>query len=484
MGLRTRLRLMTKAAVGTFDESSAKQAWGLLSGVLPGDVGTPPARGTREYLRAYSEMPWLRAVASRVATAVAAAEWQLYIKGKPGKGRRDFALQRSNDHAHRKALMETARLHDDLRQIEEHPLLDLMHSANSLQTGQQMRKVTQLHIDLTGEAFWLKERDALGTVVGVWPIPPDWVINTPTPVTRRFRVSFRGWRGEIPDTEMLWMSDPDPSNPYARGTGSVQALADELETDEYAAKHMKAFFYNRARPDLLVWPKTGVMRPEAVARFEEEWLGQSQGFWKAFKPYFLTREVGVKELDQNFRSLEIVKIREQERNTVIQQFGMPPELLGVIENSNRATINAADYLMSRYVVQPRLEFIRAVLQERLVPEYDERLILDYVSPVQRDEEAQLKAAIAAPWAQSVDEWREMQGRAKLDGGKGEVHVFSGTQKEHTMGEEPEPVAPVDPSTGLPLAPGRPPATPDDRDDDERAFAEWHRLSRDLMREDR
>lgn len=473
MGLGSRLRLIGKAAVGTFTEDSAKRAFGLLSGVLPGGLGMPPKRGTREYLLAYSEMPWLRAVASRVATSVASAEWQLFVKGKAGSARRDWTMQRSTDKAHRERMVKQGKEDGDLRQIEEHPLLDLLHSANDLQTGQQMRKVTQLHLDLAGESFWLKERDGLGMIIAVWPVPPDWVINTPTPTNRHFRVSFRGWRGLIPDTEMLWFAEPDPANPYGRGTGNTQALADELETDEYAAKHMKAFFYNRARPDLLVWPKTGVMRPEAVERFEEDWMGKSQGFWRAFKPYFLSREVGVKELDQNFRSLTLVQIREQERNAVIQQFGMPPELLGVIENSNRATINAADYLFSRYVVQPRLEFLRCILQERMVPEFDERLILDYVNPVQKDEEHQLKAAAAAPWSRSVDEWREMQGLPPLADKKGEVHIFSGTVKEHTMGEEPEPPpVPLLPPGTNPLAP-----PPDDEDPDARAFREWMTAAR-------
>jgi HK97 family phage portal protein len=484
-----RLRLIGKAAVGTFDEASAKRAFGLLSGVLPGGLGPPPVRGTKEYLRAYSEMPWLRAVASRIATAVSSTEWQLFVRGKSGeRARRDWAMQRAQNPVRRKALRQQAMNMGDLREIEDHPLLDVLNDANSLQTGAQMRKVTQLHLDLVGESFWLKERDALGMVVAVWPIPPDWVINTPTPINKFFRVQFRSWRGLIPDTEILWFSEPDPANPYGRGSGTAQALGDELETDEFVAKHTKAFFYNRARPDLLVWPKQGTLRQENVDRLEESWLQSSQGFWKAFKPYFLSREVGVQTLDQNFRALMLVQLREFERIAIIQQFGIPPELLGVLENSNRATIEAADYLFSRYVIQPRLEFLRAVMQERLVPEFDERLILDYVNPVSEDKEHHLKAAQAAPWSINVDEWRELQGREPLDDKKGEVHIFPTGVREHTMGEEdPMPVG-FDPETGRPFAPFDPdasgkPGNKPPADDDEKAFQEWRALSRRLTGED-
>lgn len=420
-----RLRVAVKAAVGVFSDEAQKEALGMLTGIMPGGLGAPPARGTQQFLQAYSQMPWLRAVSSRVATSVASTEWQLFVGKKKDAPRahRDQRLQRAVG-PNRQKLMSSAMESGELTQITDHVLLDTLHDANSFQTGGQMWKVTQLHLDLVGEAFWIKERDGMGVTVGLWPVPPHWVINTPTPTNRFFRVGFRAWRGMIPDTEILWFSDPDPSNPYGRGSGTAQALADELETDEYAAKHTKAFFYNRGRPDLLVYPKAPErMREQDVQRLEEDWMSRNQGFWRAFKPYFLTREVGVEQFEQNFRSQQIVQLREYERNVIIQVFGMPPELLGVLENSNRATIDAADYLMSKYVVKPRLDFLRAVIQERLIPEYDERLIVDYVSPIQEDKEMELQAATVAPWAHTLDEWRHRQGLPPLKGGKGDVHVF-------------------------------------------------------------
>lgn len=431
LSLKDRFRLLGKAALGVMSESAQHDIYGMLGGIQPGGQGQPPPKGTKQFLEAYSQMPWLRAVASRVSAAVAQTEWQLFVEKKKGapKATRNALIQRAGP-TNRRKMLKSAQDRGDATQIDQHLLLDTINNANSFQTGDAMWKVTQLHIDLVGEAFWIKERDGLGTVVGLWPIPPDWVLNTPTPSNPTFRVGFRSWRGLIPDTEVLWFADPNPVNPYGRGSGTVQALGDELETDEYAAKHTKSFFYNRARPDLLVFPKNGqTMRPADAQRLEEDWISRNQGFWRAFKPYFLTREVGVEQLEQNFRSLQLVQLREFERDSIIQMFGMPPELLGVVENSNRATIDAADYLFSRYVVTPRLEFLRSVLQERLVPEYDERLIIDYVSPIQDDKELALKAATAAPWSLEMDEWRALSGREPLGEDKGgTVRFFPNTGK--------------------------------------------------------
>lgn len=418
--LRDRLKLLVRAAIGVFSDTSTQQVYGMLAGIFPGTAGQPPKRGTRELLNAYNEMPWLRAVVNKVSRSVASVPWRLYVVRRNGKAVKISKIQWT-DYAGRQKLMVSYRKQGELMEIEEHPLLDLFNKPNSFLTGLVFRQLTQIYIDLAGEAFWLKERNGAGRPVTLWPLPPDWVISTPTPAHRFFRVSFRGWQGEIPDTEILWMVDPDPLNPYGRGSGVARALSDELETDEYAAKHTKSWFYNRARPDVII--SADGLRPEDTRRLEQDWLARNQGFWKAYKPYFLSKKIDVQTLSQTFENMQLVELRKYERDTIIQIYGVPPEILGIIENSNRATIEAADYLFAKWVVQPRLEFLRNVLQEFLVPEFDDRLILDYENPVSEDKEYNLKVAQASPWSMTVDEWRELQGREPLPDGQGQVYML-------------------------------------------------------------
>ena len=422
-----RLSVAAKALVGIFSDESARQAHGMLGGIFGSSEGDPPYRGAANLLESYSTMPWLRAVAQRVATSVASSstQWRLYA---PASGnRRDVSLiQRAANHETRKQLIRKAE--NDLVPVEDHILLDSLNKANSYMVGQSLFKVTQIHLDLVGESFWIKQRNNFGAPVEFWPVPPNWVQATPTPQKRSFRVSFKGWQGEIPDTEMLWMADIDPANPYGRGTGMARSLSDELETDEYAAKHTRQLFFNRARPDMIIWPKQQGphdigLQQDQVRRLEERWLDGHQGFWKAFKPFFVGREINVHEVNQSLQELQLVELRKHERDTIVQVFGIPPELLGILQNSNRATIESADYLFSRWVVAPRMEFLRSQLQERLLPEYDDRLVLDFVSPVAEDREHMLQASKAAPWALKVDEWRVLQGQEPLDDSAGQVHMM-------------------------------------------------------------
>jgi hypothetical protein len=64
--------------------------------------------------------------------------------------------------------------------------------------------------------------------------------------------------------------------------------------------------------------------------------------------------------------------------------------------------------------------VTELLATHLVPEFDERLILDYDTPMMEDKEYRLNVARAAPWSLLVDEWRELMDYEPLENGRGRV----------------------------------------------------------------
>ncbi len=416
-----------KALTGLFTTPALTQgSGGLIGGLIGGGAsGAPVARGTQAYLSSYSSMPWVRGVAGKIAQAVSATPWQLLVIREQGRNRatKDARIQYGS-RAQRQALLKQRQKQAEVVEITEHPMLDLLNDANSFHTGLSLRKLSMIYLDLIGDCFWLKQRNALGAPIAAWPIPPHWITKVPTVDQPFYEMRSQGQQFLVDDTEMLWMSDSNPENPYSRGVGHMQSVSDELEIGEYGQKMVKQVFFNRARPDLLVMPKEGPPLSESdVDRLEQRWSQATQGFWRAFRPFFMKRAVEVKVFEQNFQSIQMTQLLDHQRDTIFQVFGIPPEIMGVLSNSNRATIEAAEYLFMEYVVVPRLEFIRQQLQSRLVPEYDDRLILDYVAPTRSDKALELEAAKAAPWALSMDEWRELQGFEEKEDGSGGVHMI-------------------------------------------------------------
>lgn len=371
-----------------------------------------PRPGTEELLAMYRKSPWIRAVVNKVSKDVAKVSWSLYV-ARPGPGERAVRLRKAQHGTYEERLKarKQAEATMILEEITEHPMLDLLDKPNPFLTGAMARQVTQVWLDLKGEGYWLKERGTLGEVIALWPIPPQWVRRTPTPGNPFYELRKGTFQQIVPMSEVMTFADVNAENPYGRGTGTAEALADEIETDEYAAKHTKAWFYNRARPDILV---AGPSLSESEARrLEEDWNQKHQGFWRAFKARFTNAELQVHEISQTFESMQLVDLRRYERDTIVQVFGVPPEILGILAQSNRATISAADFLYESHVIVPRLELVRDVLQEQLVSDFDERLIVDYENPVDEDHEFQLEVAKSQSHTLKVNEWRAMAGLEPL-----------------------------------------------------------------------
>lgn len=421
--------------------------------VLPQGT-TPPQRGLAQLIGGYASMPWLRAVAERIGRSVASCEWQLYFP-QTERGRAEMrALRRDAPQRERRAWFQRLASAGDIREIESHPFLDAWDRPNPALNGFNSRLLTTLYLDLGGDGAWLLERNLAGMPIGWWPIPPTWVLSFPTAVEPGYRVNLPGWTGTIPAEEVVSFVNVNPADPYGRGSGIARALADELETDEATAKHLKGFFYNRARPDLLIYGKSMAdLDSKQKRQIELDWRSKVGGFWNAWKPYFMRlAEVNVKELSQTLESMQMTDLRAHQRDTILHVFGAPPEVFGILENSNRSTIAAADFLFQKHLVVPRLELLRQTVQETLLPQYDERLVFEYVSPVEEDEEFYLKVAQAAPAVRNVDEWRELQGLGPHpDPQSGSAHLVSFSTEsradlrpaEKAMPSQPPPPPPSD-----------------------------------------
>jgi len=409
-----------------FAPPEVRDAFNMTQGLFPVGHTAPPKRGTSELLRAYSDLPWLRAVTHKIGRSIGATTWQVFAtREKPGGAKpkfyRDRLAQRA-DAATRAKRIKALQKEQILVEIDGHPAIDVISAGNPVLGGMSAIGLSQIYLDIVGEAFLMKERSGLARPAALWPIPPNWVMELAMPGVRdSFRVSYLSWQADIPATEMLMFMEPDPFNPYTRGSGTARALNDELSTDELAAKYTSAFFKNGGRPDYLVYLE-GAGEPEVAAakgRLEE----QHRGVHRAFRPLVTNRKIEVQTLSHKLREMTFVELRKYQRDIVVQVFGMPPEILGIIEQSNRATITAAEFLFSKHVLVPRLELIRTVLQQQLVAEFDDRLILDYVSPVQTDHAFELEAMKAAPWAFDIDEWREIGGQQPLEDDAGKFFMI-------------------------------------------------------------
>lgn len=380
----------------------------------------PPTRGASEILQSYNDSTWLRAVLNKVGRGVGDTEWKLYAASPSAQGKFNTKSVTGLNLERRHAYIKRNIKNKVLTEIETHPFLDLLTFGNDLLLGKTVIQLTAQYLDLVGEAFLVIERNTkTGIPVGLWPMPPIWVGNMPSPANPYYTIyNEKGSPIEIPITDVIAIKDPNPTNPYGRGTGLVKSMGDDIEIEEYSARHLKAFFYNRARPDVII-SGDNIGRDD-TERLEQKWLAKHAGVMNQFKPLFFSRKIDVTQFTQNMEQQQMVQIRKAERDNVLNGFGVPPEILGITTTSNRSTISSADLFWNKHVIAPRCEFIRATFQRWLLPQFDDRLILDFESPISEDTEHKLDIMKAAPWAFTVDDWRAEAGSDPLPNNTGEV----------------------------------------------------------------
>ena len=319
----------------------------------------PPAMNTSEWLDMFSKSPRL-AVVDRIASDVANVSGRLLRINADGS--------------------ET--------EIANHPFIDFMEQPNPLyeMTSSAVWRLHEIYLLLVGESFFLIERDENGRPTELWNVPPHWVKMTPYLGNPTYQIiSPGGLSMTVPVDDMFVMKQLNPLDPFMRGLGIAESIADEVEIDEYAAKFQKRFFYNDATPPtvFLMPDATDEQRDTFLAR----WNQRFRGVDNSHRVAALSGNVEVKELgDTGSKNLAFVDSRIAMRDAVLEHFGVPREIMGITENSNRATADAAQYIYAKNVLTPRLKSREEAINKQLLPMFGDDLVwrFDAVIPYDKD----------------------------------------------------------------------------------------------------
>jgi hypothetical protein len=280
---------MVKAARGAM--AGAEIGWQAAgSGFTVTQWQTGPRLGAAETLAAYSQMPWLRAYLQKVSEDVASTPWMIMaVEGDGGRAIRDARIQRAARHKDRKSMMARYLKQGRLREIVDHPLIDVIGGGSDWFSGTTTMQLTQLHLDLIGELAWLLSLNQLGLPAEIVPIPPTWLQVIPPRGAGTFNVVGPSGAYEIPSDFLIYAYHPNPADPFRRGTGLAQVMGDELEVDEFAAKYVKDWFRNKAIPPVLI-AGLGIQGSE-IDRLEHRWLAKYAVKGTGWLPHFLGTDV-------------------------------------------------------------------------------------------------------------------------------------------------------------------------------------------------
>lgn len=318
----------------------------------------PPERNTEEWIRTFRTNPRL-AVVERIASDLSFAEGKLFRVDENG----------------------------DEQEITAHPFLDFWANPNPLHemSSAALWRLLEIYLKLKGEGYFIMERDEFGRPAELWPVPTHWVQMTPYHGFPYYTVRLtNGQLMEVPVDDMFVMKDLDPYDPFKRGLGQSEALADEIETDEYAAKFQKRFFFNDATPNIIIgMPKS---TEEQRKRFLAEWMQRFKGVFQSHGVATVNGDVTVNKIGESMKDMDMVNGRTFLRNAALEHYGVPREIMGITESSNRATSEAAQFIYAQNVLMPILRRREEAINHQLIPWFGDDLVWHFDDIVPRNQE--------------------------------------------------------------------------------------------------
>jgi HK97 family phage portal protein len=305
--------------------------------------------------------------------------------------------------------------------VEEHPLLDLLWQVNPWMNAFDLREVTTLSQELTGNSYWFLLIGPLGVPVEIWPLLPQYV----RPITDK-KDFITGYK-----------YTPDPLDPQlfsveeiihfrymglknsVLGVGPLEAAVLAADLHYNMNKLETTMMMNGGRPDIaMVLPAdAGFMSPEQKKRLRLEWRQKYGGPNKAGRLAILEGGAELKDLTPSPREMAFLTGRKATRAEVAAIFGVPESKISV-EDVNRANAEAGNYTYQKDTVLPKLRRIEQKLNERLIPLFSDTLFVAFDNPVPSDKDYRLKQVethLKSGYA-SVNEERAIDGREPVPWG--------------------------------------------------------------------
>lgn len=298
-------------------------------------------------------------------------------------------------------------------EIFDHELLDLLSGVNPFQTSYDLKYITSSHLELAGNSYWLLDgvKSDTDKPTAIFVLSPKNTSPIPAKLPefiKGYRYSVNGETQVFKQYEILHFKYPDPNDPY-QGIGTVQAIIDWIQTDNFANDVNLNYFKNGARLGGLLSSDNAITDAQMkVLRASFENLYKGAG--NAYRVAVLPKGVKYDEASSNPKDMDFANMQSVMREKILSGFRVPKTILGSSESeTNRATAETSNYVFAARTVKPKLEQMVQQLNEFLVPRYGDNLYLDFSDPVPEDRAQrieEMKAAVGLQPVISVNEARE------------------------------------------------------------------------------
>lgn len=328
-------------------------------------------------------------------------------------------------------LFQTGKDRD--KELFNHDILDLLGAVNDYQTGFELKYTIVAHLEATGNAYIFLE--------GVTkPMDKPFALHMMNPAKMKvlvdreqFPARIQGYRYtlgtkiyDFQPYQLIHIKYVDPSDPF-EGVGTVQNIAQWVDSDNNAMEFNRQFFLNGARIGGFL-ETDAAHTPDQLAYLKTSFEAAFTGIQNAYKVLALPKGVKYEEGGKTQKDLDFPNLMDMMRDRIIAGFKVPRTALGITDDVNRANAEATDYVFAARTIKPIMTIINSYLNEFLVPRYGSNLYLDFKDPVPEDRalrmEEMAKATGGAPVMSANEAREEYFGLDPVEGGDAVMIPFN------------------------------------------------------------
>jgi HK97 family phage portal protein len=288
-------------------------------------------------------------------------------------------------------------LNDGARELDAHPLLDLLAKPNPRQTGAELIEALAGHLLVAGNAY-LELVSVSGSARELHALRPDRMKVVPGgegwPEAYEYSVGGRTLRFDMRETPapVLHLAFFHPLDDHY-GLAPLEAAGLAVDTHNAASAWTKALLDNAARPSgaLVYSAGGGNLSEEQFERLKTELEENYRGAKNAGRPLLLEGGLDWKSLSLTPKDMDFIAAKHTAAREIALAFGVPPMLLGIPGDNTYSNYAEANRALYRQTVLPLAARVFGAISGWLAPAMGEGLTLtvdlDQVSALSAERES-------------------------------------------------------------------------------------------------
>lgn len=277
-----------------------------------------------------------------------------------------------------------------LKEIVSHPFLDLIDYPSDLMTRWEMLYMMILNLGYDGNHYLIKNRSVLG-------IPAEIVMPDPKSVRverasdGRPKYTYMTTKGEIdiPFWNMIHVKYPGPNNSLV-GKPIISYFIDQVDVEKYQIEYQRKF-YKEGGFLGATFTTSQDLSPSSFSRAKTELESRyGNGINNAFKVALFDNGLSPVKSAYSLKDMDIKNSRDSIRDEITASFQVPKVLMGLGENTNRASAEAVLYAFASGVIDPISLLFSEVLSKHVRNDFGVNYLIKADSQTPKDVQSDMQ----------------------------------------------------------------------------------------------